>query len=42
MRLTITTNVSDTALELVSSRGTSGGITTQTYRYAGRPRYATS
>jgi dihydrofolate reductase len=32
----------DTALELVSSRSTSGGITIQTYRLAGRPEYATS
>jgi dihydrofolate reductase len=32
----------DTALELVSSRGTSGGVTIQTYRLAGRPKYATS
>jgi dihydrofolate reductase len=30
----------DTALELVTSRATSGGITIQTYRPAGRPRYA--
>jgi dihydrofolate reductase len=32
----------DTALELVTSRSTSGGITIQTYRPAGRPEYATS
>ena len=32
----------DSALELVSSRATSGGITIQTYRLAGRPEYATS
>jgi len=32
----------DTALELVTSRATSGGITIQTYRPAGRPRYATA
>ena len=32
----------DTALELVTSRSTSGGITIQTYRPAGRPRYAKS
>jgi len=32
----------DTALELVSSRGTSGGVIIQTYRLAGRPKYATS
>jgi dihydrofolate reductase len=31
----------DSALELVSSRSTSGGITIQTYRFAGRPQYAT-
>jgi dihydrofolate reductase len=31
----------DTALELVASRSTSGGITIQTYRPAGRPKYAT-
>ena len=30
----------DTALELVSSRTTSRGITIQTYRPAGRPQYA--
>jgi dihydrofolate reductase len=30
----------DAALELVSSRATSGGITIQTYRPAGRPQYA--
>ncbi|GAA5189257.1 dihydrofolate reductase family protein [Arthrobacter gyeryongensis] len=32
----------DLALELVSSRTTSRGITIQTYRPAGRPEYATS
>ncbi len=32
----------DIALDLVSSRTTSGGITIQTYRPAGRPEYATS
>jgi dihydrofolate reductase len=32
----------DTALDLVSSRATSGGITIQAYRPAGRPRYATA
>jgi len=32
----------DAALELVSSRSTSKGITIQTYRPAGRPQYATS
>jgi dihydrofolate reductase len=32
----------DTALDLVNSRSTSGGITIQTYRLAGRPEYATS
>src|ERR687887_754445 len=32
----------DTALELVTSRTTSRGITIQTYRPAGRPEYATS
>lgn len=32
----------DTALELVTSRTTSGGITIQTFRPAGRPDYATS
>jgi dihydrofolate reductase len=31
----------DRALDLVSSRTTSGGITIQTYRLAGRPEYAT-
>lgn len=31
---------SDTALELVTSRTTSGGITILTYRPAGRPEYA--
>jgi dihydrofolate reductase len=31
----------DRALDLVSSRTTSGGITIQAYRLAGRPRYAT-
>jgi dihydrofolate reductase len=30
----------DAALELVNSRTTSGGITIQTYRPAGRPKYA--
>jgi dihydrofolate reductase len=30
----------DAALELVDSRATSGGVTTQIYRPAGRPRYA--
>ncbi|HEY3085291.1 MAG TPA: dihydrofolate reductase family protein [Candidatus Dormibacteraeota bacterium] len=30
----------DTALDLVNSRTTSGGITIQTYRPAGRPEYA--
>ncbi len=32
----------DAALELVSSRTTSGGITIQTYRPVGRPEYATT
>ena len=32
----------DIALDLVSSRTTSGGITLQTYRPRGRPEYATS
>lgn len=32
----------DMALELASSRTTSGGITIQTYRPLGRPQYATS
>ena len=32
----------DIALELVTSRTTSGGITIQTHRPAGRPEYATS
>jgi dihydrofolate reductase len=32
----------DIALDLASSRTTSGGITIQTYRLAGRPEYATS
>jgi len=32
----------DIALELVTSRTTSRGITIQTYRPAGRPEYATS
>ena len=32
----------DIALELVTSRNTSRGITIQTYRRAGRPEYATS
>jgi len=31
----------DTALELVDSRATSGGVVIQVYRPAGRPRYAT-
>jgi dihydrofolate reductase len=31
----------DTALELVDSRATPGGVTIQVYRPAGRPRYAT-
>jgi dihydrofolate reductase len=31
----------DRALELVTSRTTAGGITIQTYRPAGRPKYAT-
>jgi dihydrofolate reductase len=31
----------DTALELLASRTTPGGITIQTYRPAGRPRYQT-
>jgi dihydrofolate reductase len=31
----------DMALELVTSRTTPGGITIQTYRLAGRPKYAT-
>jgi dihydrofolate reductase len=30
----------DTALELVDSRATSGGVTIQVYRPAGRPQYA--
>ena len=30
----------DTALELVDSRATSGGVTIQVYRAAGRPQYA--
>jgi dihydrofolate reductase len=30
----------DTALELLDSRATSGGVTMQVYRPAGRPRYA--
>lgn len=30
----------DAALELVTSRTTSGGVTIQTYRLAGRPKYA--
>ncbi|MFC4000411.1 hypothetical protein ACFS2C_21135 [Prauserella oleivorans] len=32
----------DIALELLTSRSTSRGITIQTYRPAGRPDYATS
>jgi dihydrofolate reductase len=32
----------DVALDLISSRTTSGGITIQTYRLLGRPKYATS
>ena len=32
----------DTALDLVDSRATSGGVTIQVYRPAGRPQYATS
>lgn len=32
----------DTALDLVSSRATSGGVTVQVYRPAGRPQYATA
>jgi dihydrofolate reductase len=32
----------DTALELVESRSTSGGVTIQVYRLAGRPQYATA
>jgi dihydrofolate reductase len=35
-------NGPDTALELVSSRATPGGITIQTYRPTGRPRYETA
>lgn len=35
-------NGPDRALDLVSSQTTSGGITIQTYRLAGRPEYATS
>ncbi len=31
----------DLALDLVTSRATSGGVTIQTYRLAGRPQYAT-
>ena len=31
----------DTALELVHSRATSGGVTIQVYRLTGRPKYAT-
>ncbi len=31
----------DSALELVESRATPGGVTVQVYRPAGRPRYAT-
>jgi hypothetical protein len=30
----------DTALELVGSRSTSGGLTIQVYRPTGRPKYA--
>jgi hypothetical protein len=30
----------DTALDLVDSRATRGGVTIQVYRPAGRPRYA--
>jgi dihydrofolate reductase len=32
----------DTALELVDSRATSGGVTIQVYRPTGRPQYATA
>jgi dihydrofolate reductase len=32
----------DTALELVDSRATGGGVTIQVYRPAGRPQYATA
>ena len=32
----------DTALDLVDSRATAGGVTIQVYRPAGRPQYATS
>jgi dihydrofolate reductase len=32
----------DIALDLVESRSTASGITTQTYRPTGRPRYATA
>ncbi|WP_199435191.1 dihydrofolate reductase family protein [Qaidamihabitans albus] len=32
----------DTALDLVESRATSGGVTIQVYRPGGRPRYATA
>jgi dihydrofolate reductase len=32
----------DTALELVESRATAGGVTIQVYRPTGRPRYATA
>ena len=32
----------DTALDLVDSRATPGGVTIQVYRPAGRPRYATA
>jgi dihydrofolate reductase len=32
----------DTALELVESRSTSGGVMVQVYRLAGRPQYATA
>ena len=32
----------DLALELVESRATASGVTTQVYRTAGRPRYGTA
>jgi len=32
----------DTALDLVDSRATPRGVTTQVYRPAGRPQYATA
>jgi hypothetical protein len=32
----------DTALNLVDSRATPGGVTVRVYRPAGRPRYATA